>query len=47
MAAGLTAGAGEGVLFAHGRRVCAVPEDELLEALFALIADEHGGEAHD
>ena len=38
---GIAAGAGEGVLFAHGRRVRAVPEDELLGALFALIAAEH------
>ena len=42
---GIAAGAGEGVLFAHGRRVRLVPEDELLEALFTLIAGEHGGEA--
>lgn len=38
---GIAAGAGEGVLFAHGQRVAEVPEDQLLEALFALIDSQH------
>jgi (E)-4-hydroxy-3-methylbut-2-enyl-diphosphate synthase len=38
---GIAAGSGEGVLFAHGRRVAALAEGELLEGLFALIDEEH------
>lgn len=34
---GIAAGAGEGVLFDHGERVATVPEDGLVEALFARI----------
>jgi (E)-4-hydroxy-3-methylbut-2-enyl-diphosphate synthase len=37
---GVAAGAGEGVLFAHGKRRRAVPEPELLDSLFALIDEE-------
>ena len=34
---GIAAGAGEGVLFDHGERIATVPEDGLVEALFARI----------
>jgi len=34
---GIAAGSGEGVVFAHGRKVATVPEDELVEALFRAI----------
>ena len=34
---GIAAGSGEGVVFAHGRKVTTVPEDELVEALFRAI----------
>lgn len=34
---GIAAGAGEGVLFAHGERVETLPEDQLVDALLALI----------
>ncbi len=34
---GIAAGRGEGVLFAHGERVAAVAEEQLLDALFELI----------
>jgi (E)-4-hydroxy-3-methylbut-2-enyl-diphosphate synthase len=35
---GIAGGAGEGVVFAHGRPVRKVPQDQLVEALFAEIA---------
>jgi (E)-4-hydroxy-3-methylbut-2-enyl-diphosphate synthase len=34
---GIAGGAGRGVVFAHGAKVAAVPEAELVEALFAAI----------
>jgi (E)-4-hydroxy-3-methylbut-2-enyl-diphosphate synthase len=34
---GIAAGAGEGYVFAHGKRVATVPEAELVEALFASM----------
>jgi (E)-4-hydroxy-3-methylbut-2-enyl-diphosphate synthase len=34
---GIAAGSGEGVVFSHGEQVATVPEDELLDRLFALI----------
>ena len=34
---GIAGGRGEGIVFAHGRRVAVVPEDELVERLFAEI----------
>lgn len=37
---GIAAGRGEGVLFAHGERLDAVPEEQLLDALLALIASD-------
>lgn len=38
---GIAGGRGEGVVFARGRPVKKVPEDRLVEELFALIAQEH------
>jgi (E)-4-hydroxy-3-methylbut-2-enyl-diphosphate synthase len=35
---GIAGGAGEGVVFAQGRPVCKVPQDRLVDALFAEIA---------
>jgi (E)-4-hydroxy-3-methylbut-2-enyl-diphosphate synthase len=40
---GIAGGNGEGVVFAHGEKVATVREDELVERLFTLIAEEFSG----
>jgi (E)-4-hydroxy-3-methylbut-2-enyl-diphosphate synthase len=39
---GIAGGSGEGVLFAHGKKIATVPEAELVDALFARIDAELG-----